>query len=104
MNHLLVILLAVVCHAYTPITEQSWVKFSKEQDPTYEMVPLHGEPDIIHAKHILLEERISMLSTMIQNSVQDFHHQMKKYTTDITKRIKRANTQTDYGFVRKPEL
>ena len=68
------------------------------------MVPVHGEPDIIHAKHILLEERITMLSTMIQKSVQDFHHQMKKYTTDITKCIKRATTQADYGFVRKLEL
>ena len=88
MNYLLVMLLVVVCHAYTPITERSWVKFSKVQDPTYETVPLHGEPDIIHAKHILLEERISMLSTMIQKSIRDFHSHMQKYMTDITKRIK----------------
>ena len=104
MNHVLVMLLAVVCQAYTPITERNWVKFSKVQDPTYETVPLHGEPDIIHAKHILLEERISTLSTMIQKSIHDFHHQMKEYTTDIIKRIKRANVKADYGFVRKPEL
>ena len=52
------------------------------------MVPLHGEPDIIHATHILLEERINTLSTMVQKSVRDFQSQMKKYTTDITKRIK----------------
>ena len=81
-------LLVVVSHAYTPITERSWVKFCKVQDPTYETAPLHGEPDIIHAKHILLEERISMLSTMVQKSIRDFHKHMQEYTTDITKHIK----------------
>ena len=88
MKLLPVILLAVACQAYTPITERSWVKFHKVKDPTYETVPLHGEPDIIHATHILIEERISTLSTMIQKSVHDFHNQMKKYTADITERIK----------------
>ena len=34
-----VILLAVACQAYTPITERSWVKFRKVKDPTYETVP-----------------------------------------------------------------
>ena len=105
MKLLLVILLAVACQAYTPITERSWVKFRKIKDPTYETVPLHGKPDIIHAMHILIEERISTLSTMIQKSVHDFHNQLKKYTADITERIKRATTsKADYGFVRKPEL
>ena len=42
MKFLPVILLAVVCQAYTPITERSWVKFHKVKDPTYEMIPLHG--------------------------------------------------------------
>ena len=84
----MVILLAVVCQVYTPITEPSWVKFRKVKDPTYETVPLHGEPDIIHAMHILIEERISMLLAMIQKSVHDFHNQMKKYTADITECIK----------------
>ena len=65
MKLLPVILLAVVCQAYTPITERSWVKFCKVKDPTYKTIPLHGEPDIIHATHILMEERISMLSTMV---------------------------------------
>ena len=103
MKFLLVILLAVACQAYTPITERSWVKFRKVKDPTYETVPLHGEPDIIHAMHILIEERISTLSTMVRKSVRDFHNQMKKYTADITEHIKRATTSTaDYGFVRKP--
>ena len=88
MKFLLVILLAVVCQAYTPITERSWVKFRKVKDPTYEMIPLHGEPDIIHATHILIEERISTLSMMVRKSVRDFQSQMKKYTTDITECIK----------------
>ena len=79
-----IILLAVVCQAYTPITEQSWVKFSKVKVPTYENIPLHGEPDIIHATDILIKERISTLSTMVRKSVSDFHTEMKKYTTELT--------------------
>ena len=54
MKFLPIILLAVACQAYTPITERSWVKFRKVKHPTYENVPLHGEPDIIHATDILL--------------------------------------------------
>ena len=105
MKLLPVILLAVVCQAYTPITERSWVKFRKVKYPTYETIPLHGEPDIIHATHILIEERISTLSMMVRKSVHDFQSQMKKYTADITECIKQATTSTaDYGFVRKPEL
>ena len=64
------------------------MKFHKVKDPTYEKIPLHGEPDIIHAMHILIEERISTLSMMVRKSVRDFHAQMKKYTTEITERIK----------------
>ena len=63
MKLILIILLAVACQAHTPITERSWVKFRKVNQPTYENVPLHGEPDIIHATDILIEERISTLST-----------------------------------------
>ena len=105
MKLLPVILLAVVCQAHTPITKQSWMKFCKVKDPTYETFPLHGETDIIHAMHILIQERISTLSMMVQKSVHDFQSQMKKYTTDITERIKQATMSTaDYGFVRKLEL
>ena len=74
------------------------------QHLTYESSPLHGEPDIICATDILIEERISKLSTMVRKSVSDFHAQMKQYTTELTERIKRATTKADYGFVRKPEL
>ena len=88
MKVLLIMLLAVVCQAYTPITKQSWVKFRKVKDPTYENAPLHGEPDIIHATDILIEERISTLSTMVRKSVQNFHAQMQKYTTELTEQIK----------------
>ena len=84
MKFLPIILLAVACQAYTPIAERSWVKFRKVKDPTYETVPLHGEPDIIHATDILIKERISTLSTMVRKSVHDFHTQMKKYTTELT--------------------
>ena len=88
MKILPIILLAVVCQAYTPITERSWVKFSKVKVPTYENIALHGEPDIIHATDILIEERISRLSTMVRKSVSEFHAQMKKYTTELTNQIK----------------
>ena len=72
--------------------------------PTYKSSPLHGEPKIIHATDILIEERLNKISTMISKSVSDFHAQLTKYTIELTKRIKRATTQADYGFVRKPEL
>ena len=105
MQLLPVILLAVVCQAYTPITERSWVKFLKVKQPTYETIPIHWEPDIIHATHILIEERISTLSMLVRKSICDFQSQMKKYAADVTERIKRATKSTaDYGFVRKPEL
>ena len=78
MKCLLIILLAVACEAYTAITERSWVKFHKVNQPTYENVPLHGEPDIIHATDILIEERISTLSTMVRKSVRDFNAQNEK--------------------------
>ena len=71
-----------------PIAERSWVKFRKVKDPTYKNLPLHGEPDIIRATDILIEERISKLSLMMRQSVSDFHAQMKQYTTQLTERIK----------------
>ena len=88
MKFLLIILLAVVCQAYIPIAQRSWVKFQKVKDPTYETVPLHEEPNIIHAMDILIEERISTLSTMVRKSLCDFHAQMNKYTTELTERVK----------------
>ena len=84
MKLLLIMLLAVACQAYTPIEERSWVKFRKVKYLTYETVPLHGEPNIIHATDILIEERISTLATMVRKSVCDFHAQMEKYTTELT--------------------
>ena len=93
-----------MCQAYTPITERSWVKFHKVKDLTYKSSPLHGEPDIIRATDILIEERISKISTMVRKSISDFHTQLKEYTTELTERIKRATTKADYGFIRKPEL
>ena len=105
MKPLPVILLVVACQAYTPITDQSLVKFRKVKELTYGTIPLHGEPDIIHAMHILIEERISTLLMLVRKSIHDFQSQMKKYTADVTERVKQATKSTaDYGFVRKPEL
>ena len=72
--------------------------------PTYASSPQHGEPDIIRATDILIEQRISKISTMVRKSVSDFHAELKQYTTELTERIKRATAKVDYGFVRKPEL
>ena len=94
-----------VCQAYTPIAERSWVNFRKVKHPTYNNSSLlHRGPNIIHATDILIEERMNKISTMIRNSFNDFHAQLKQYTTEVTERIKRATMKADYGFVRKPEL
>ena len=64
MKLLPIILLAVACQAYMPIAERSWVKFRKVKDPTYENIPLHGEPDICNQyknKYIKLLERIETI-------------------------------------------
>ena len=52
------------------------------------MVPIHEEPNIIHATHIDIEEQISALSTLVQKSLQDFQEHMKKYTAEVTKCVK----------------
>ena len=88
MKLLLLLLLAGACQTYTPIAERSWVKFRKVKDPAYNSSPLHGEPNIIHAKEILIEERMNRILTMIRNSLTDFQTHLKQYTTDLTKRIK----------------
>ena len=104
MKLLFLLLLAGACLAYTPITERSWVKFKNVQVPTYNSSLLREAPNIIYAKEILIEERLNQVSKMIDKSLQDFHTQMKRYTTDLTKRMKKATANRDYGFVRKPEL
>ena len=88
MRFLLVLLLVSACQAHRPITERSWVKFRKVQYPTYNGSLLHHEPDILRATDILLEEKLNKISTMISKSVSDFHAQLAKYTTELTKRIK----------------
>ena len=104
MKSLLILLLVGACLAYTPITERSWVKFKNVPIPAYNSSLLHEAPNIIYAKEILIEERLNEVSKMIDKSLQDFHTNMKRYTTDLTKRMKRATAKRDYGFVRKPEL
>ena len=88
MEVILLFLLVGACQTYTPIAERSWVKFRKVKCLTYKSSPLHGEPDIIHSTDILIEERLNKISTMISNSVTDFHAQLTEYTTELTKRIK----------------
>ena len=104
MKFILVLLLVGACQTHRPITERSWVKFQKVKYPTYNGSLLHQEPDILRATDILIEEKLNKISTMISKSVSDFHVQLAEYTTELTKRIKRATTQAEYGFVRKPEL
>ena len=88
MKVLVIILLAVACQANMPITERSWVKFRKVKYPTYASSPLHGEPDIILATEIVIEQRISKISKMVRKSVSDFHSQLHQYMTELTERIK----------------
>ena len=88
MKFLFVLLLVGVCQTHRPITEQSWVKFRKVKCPTYNGSLLHQEPDIFHATDILIEDKLNKISTMISKSVSDFHAQLAKYTTELTKRIK----------------
>ena len=88
MKLILLLLLAGVCKPYTPIAERNWVKFQKVKCPTYNSSPLYGEPNIIHATDILIEERLDKISTMISKSISDFHAQLTQYTTELTKRIK----------------
>ena len=76
-----------VCKCPEPLL-RVYMKFHKVKDLTYETIPLHGEPDIIHAKHIMIEERISALSTLVRKSVRDFPNQMKKYAADVTEHAK----------------
>ena len=73
-------------------------KISKSQMPDLQKF------SFTRGNQILIEERLDKISTMISRSVNDFHAQLKQYTTELTKRIKRATTKADYGFVRKPEL
>ena len=69
MKLVLALLLVVASYAYTPISEQSWLKFMKVKDPTYDTVSINEVPNIIKATHINIEERIDALATMVRKSV-----------------------------------
>ena len=103
MKLILLLLLVGACQTYTPIAEQSWVKFRKVKCPTYKSSSLHGEPNIIHATDSLIEEKLNKISTMISKSISDFHAQLTEYRTELTKRIKRASMQPElrhqYGML-----
>ena len=105
MKLVLALLLVAACYAYTPINEQSWLRFTKVKDPTYDTASIHEVPNIIQVTHIDIEEWISTLATIVWKSVRKFQEHMRKYAADVTKRVKRASQATrDYGFIRKPEL
>ena len=104
MKLLILLLLAGACQTYTPIAERNWVKFKHVKDSAYNSSLLYATPNIIHAKEILIEERVNKLSKIIEKSFTDFQTHMKQYTTDLTRRIRRATMKGDYGFVKKPEL
>ena len=65
MKLILAISLVVACYTYTPINKWGGVNFRKVKESKYENAPVNGEPNIIHAKYILIEERISALSTLV---------------------------------------
>ena len=88
MKLFLALLLVAASYAYTPINKRSWITFRKVKDPTYNTAPIHEEPNIIHATHIDIEEWISALSTLVWKSLRGFHEHMKKYTAEVTKRVK----------------
>ena len=69
MKLVLALLLVVASYAYTPISEQSWLKFTKVKDPTYDTVSIHEVPNIIQATHIDIEEWITALAKMVRKSV-----------------------------------
>ena len=68
MKLVLALLLVAASYAYTPISERSWLKFTKVKDPTYDTVSIHELPNIIQVTHIDIEERIDALATMVQKS------------------------------------
>ena len=84
----IIFLLVAACYAYTPIRERSWLKFVRVKEPTYNTVPIHEVPNIIQATHIDIEERIDTLATMVRKSVREFQDHIKKYTAEVTKRVK----------------
>ena len=65
-----------------------WVKFRKVKGPDLRNNSSAWGTRHIHATHILIEERISTLSTLVRKSVRDFQSQMKKYAADVTERVK----------------
>ena len=74
MKLLLLLLLDGACQTQTPIPERIWVKFKNVKDSAYNSSLLHEEPNIIHAKEILIEERVNKLSQMIENHLLTFKH------------------------------
>ena len=105
MKLIFVFILVAATYTYTPINNRSWINFRQVKDPTYVTSPVNLEPDILHAKYIEIEERISTLATKVQQSLRDYQKHLQKYTADVTERVKRATKAVNkYAFVKKPEL
>ena len=105
MKQIFIFILVAAVSADTPINNRSWINFQKVKDPTYITSPVNLEPDIIHAKYIEIEERISTLATMVELSLREYQKHLQKYTADVTERVKRATKVVhEYEFVKKPEL
>ena len=88
MKFSLTFLLVAACTAYTPIREQTWLRFAKVKEPTYDTKMVHEQPNIIQATHINIEERINTLATMVEKSVHEFQDHIKKYTAEVAKRVR----------------
>ena len=60
---------------------------------------------ILNATTIDIQERPSILGQMVHKTIKDFQKHIKAYAETMRNRIRRAsNANTDYGFIRKPEL
>ena len=105
MHWIPLLLLAVSCYAYPPIKQRSWVKFKDVPTPTYSDIPKAEAYSILKATTIEIKDRPNVLSKTVQKTARDFQKHLESYAKTVQKRLKRAsNANTDYGFVRKPEL
>ena len=73
--------------------------------PEYDSNNMRDSYSVLNATTIDIQERPSVLSHMIHKTAKEFQKHLNAYVKTIKKRIKCSNNaNTDYGFVRKPEL
>ena len=93
------------CNAHQPIEKRSWINFKDVKTPEYDSNRMVDSYSILNTTTIDIEEQPSVLSHMIHKTTKDFQKHLDAYATTMKKRIKHANNaNSDYGFVRKPEL